>query len=85
MRLKRIDNSTFEASYNGNDFILSRKRGNKYTGESKDEHLILTIDMRNSSIDGIVRFRINSGIGVFFNTFTLGLGHCRIHLKRDEG
>ena len=85
MHLKRIDNETFEAIYNGDKAIMSRTRGNKYTGKNNDYHLMLTIDIPNKSLDGIARIRINSGLGIFVNTFTLGLAHCRIHLKLDEG
>ena len=85
MRLKRIDNETFEAIYYGVKTIMSRTRGNKYTGKNNEYHLILTIDIPNKSLDGVARIRINSGLGIFVNAVTLGLIHCRIHLKLDEG
>jgi hypothetical protein len=84
MSLKRINNSTFEARYHGEKAILSQKRANKYTGKTENYHLILTIDMTNNSLNGTARIRLNSGLGVFVNTFTLGLAQCRIHLSRDE-
>jgi hypothetical protein len=39
----------------------------------------------HNSVNGTARICLNSGLGVFVNTFTLGLAQCRINLKKFQG